>query len=880
MAESRQIPIGGTGSAQTGDFAPSAGDGTQYEFPTGEDSDEGPDPYDGTISLSNGVGRGPSVASGKKAKSNPTFNFGFEGLNHYQQRYSRGGNQFSVEPPDQGMCVGNGYVVEAVNDVLNVYSQATGASALPDNTSTNIVSGFPRNVNHAVDLNSFYGYAPAIDRAHGNIRGPFVTDPTCLYDAQTQRFFLVVLTLEVNPTTGAFTFVNHLDLAVSQTSDPTGAWNIYRIDVTNDGTNTGGANPGPFLGDYPHIGADANGIYLTTNAYPWCCNGFSGAQIYALSKAQLGAGAANVTMQHIDTSGMVNAPSDAGSTQPGFTVWPAQSPGTSQFNLANNGTEYLLSSNAADEAQKPVADTAGTRTSNQLIVWTLTNTASLNGVPNLSLSNRILTVGQYGVPPKQQQPGSGTAPTTAVPQGFCLNDETTLLFNGQTGCWKLLVSATAHARGAEVISRPDSNDTRMQQVMYANGKVWGALDTALNPDDGAQRAGIAWYIVNPDAGSIVKQGYLGASGYDFTYPAIGVTASGRGVMAFTATGDTLNPSAAYAPIDASAGVGAWNVVTGGTGAAQDDGFTSYKQQVGGNPPRTRWGDYGAAAVDGNSIWIASEYIAHTCNYTGWGGPFFAGGTGDNLLGTCAGASHGPGPRSALAQLVDADQQADAVRRRRTDGTRRGRPQRRPRFVRGSGRILCRDARSRCSGGCRRRLVGGCGHEPERPAGDCDPRPDRPGMRRQAALRRAREERDARVLAERPRRPARDDERPGPVPRDARARPLRRATPDEAARGPRARAEPRASDGEPLPPRRLLDRHGYPLTGLSRRPRRGRSRPRGAARRRGSLSGRADRRRPSRSRAPRPAPRTSGTRPGAPNGRSACASPTAAGIGRS
>ena len=151
-----------------------------------------------------------------------------------------------------------------------------------------------------------------------------------------------------------------------------------------------------------------------------------------------------------------------------------------------------------------------------------------------------------------------------------------------------------------------------------------------------QRAGIAWFIVNPNAGKVVLQGYLGATGYDFTYPAIGVTASGRGVMAFTATGDTLNPSAAYAAIDAIVGVGAWNVVHGGQGAAQDDGFTSYKAQVG-NPPRTRWGDYGAAAVDGNSIWIASEYIAHACDYTTWGGPFFVGGSGDNLLGTCAGS---------------------------------------------------------------------------------------------------------------------------------------------------------------------------------------------------------------------------------------------------
>jgi hypothetical protein len=646
---SSQVPLGGTGSPTTGDFIPSGdGDVTTNEFP-GSDADGNPDPYNGIIdrSLSNGVGHGVSVNSGKKAKSNPTFNLGFEGLNHYQQRYSRGGNQFSLEPPDQGLCVGNGYVVEATNDVINVYN-TSGQSVLPDNTATNIVAGFPRNVNHAVDLNSFYGYAPAINRSTG-VFGPEITDPSCLYDAATGRFFVVVLTLERNPTSGAFTTVNHLDIAVSQTSNPTGTWNIYRVDVTNDGTNTGGANPGPFLGDYPHIGADANGFYVTTNAYPWCCNGFSGAQVYAFSKAQLAAGAANVTMQHIDTSGMVNAPSEAGSTQPGFTLWPSQSPGSSQFNLANNGTEHFLSSNAADEAQKPVSGSAGTRTSNQLVVWTLTNTASLNTAsPAVSLSNKLLTVGQYGVPPKQQQPGSGTAPTTDVPQGYCLNNETTLLFNAQSGCWKLLVGATAHAAGAEVVARPDSNDTRMQQVMYANGKLWGALDTALNPDGGAQRAGIAWYIVNPTTPKIVLSGYLGASGHDFTYPAIGVAASGRGLMAFTDTGDTTYPSAAYAPIDASLGVGAWNDAPGGLGAAADDGFSGYKQQRFPNPIRSRWGDYGAAAVDGNSVWIASEYIAHTCNYTDWGGPFFAGGTGDNLLGTCGGASHGPGPRTALA----------------------------------------------------------------------------------------------------------------------------------------------------------------------------------------------------------------------------------------
>jgi hypothetical protein len=646
----RQIAVAGTGSATTGAFVPSGpNDVTQVEFRAQTYTAAGPGPghYSGVItnrSLSHGHGDGESMESRGEAESDLEFVSGFEGLNIYQHRYARGGNQFTLEPPDQGLCAGNGYVMEVVNDVLNVYN-TSGQSVLPDNTATNIVAGYPRDVNHAIDLNSFYGYAPAIDRSTG-VHAQEVTDPSCLYDSASHRWFVVVLTLESHPN-GALTLVNHLDLAVSQTANPTGSWNIYRLDVTNDGTNSGGKNPGPYLGDYPHMGADANGIYLTTNAYPWCCNGFGGAQIYAFSKTQLAAGAASVTVVHFDTSGSVNAPSELGPTQPGFTVWPAQSP-NGQFDTDNGGTEFFMSSNAAAEAVTPVTNTttSATNTSKQIVVWTLTNTASLNSAtPAPKLTNKIVNVNLYALPPLQKQPGSGTLAGSATPLGDCINDTTTPLFSGVTGCWKLLFGAEpAHS---EVVSTPDSNDTRMQQVMYANGKLWGALDTALNPDGGPQRAGIAWYVLNPNAGTVILQGYLGAAGNDFTYPAIGVTASGRGVMAFTVTGNHRNPSAGYAGIDAYSGVGDWHIVKGGKGAAPDDGFTSYKAEVG-DPPRTRWGDFGAAAVDGEMIWIASEYISGACSYRNWGGPFFAGGSGDNLLGTCAGSPGGTGKRTALA----------------------------------------------------------------------------------------------------------------------------------------------------------------------------------------------------------------------------------------
>ena len=620
----RQISAVGTSSPVTGDFVPSTDGIANPEFAGEVDGEAGPVGYDGVIdrSLSGGPGKGARAATGKRAKSNPELQTSFQGLNFFQQRFARGGNQFSVEPPDQALCVGGGYVVEAVNDVLNVYNEA-GVSVLPANA-----------VGGAVDLNSFYGYAPAINRSTG-VRGPVVTDPTCYFDAQTQRFYVVVLTLETNPN-GSLTLVNHLDVAVSNSPDPTGTWTIYRLDVTADGSgNPAAGNACPCLGDYPHIGADAYGFYITTNAYPWLGNGFNGAQIYALSKRALASGAASILVTHIDTFGTVAASSDAGATQPGFTTWPAQSPGTSSYDLSAGGTEYLLSSNAADEATRPVSGTGGPGSSNQLVVWALKNTASLESTPALGLSNRVLGVNQYAIPPKSNQPGSGSAPASTVPLGQCINDTTTVTVFG-TGCWRILFgSEPAHN---EVVSRPDSNDTRMQQVMYANGKIWGALDTAVSFDANPanNKAGIAWYIVKPDmstgslSAKIALQGTYGVAGTNLTYPAVGVTASGRGVIGMTLLSATDNPSAAYASIDALAGVG--DVHIAAAGAAPDDGFTSYKSLVG-NPPRTRWGDYGAAAVDGNSIWLANEYIATACSYTDWGGSLFVGGTG--TFGRCS-----------------------------------------------------------------------------------------------------------------------------------------------------------------------------------------------------------------------------------------------------
>src|SRR5206468_178777 len=51
---------------------------------------------------------------------------GFLGVTHRDQRFAGTGayanTQFNLEPPDQGLCVGGGFVLELVNTALAVYS--------------------------------------------------------------------------------------------------------------------------------------------------------------------------------------------------------------------------------------------------------------------------------------------------------------------------------------------------------------------------------------------------------------------------------------------------------------------------------------------------------------------------------------------------------------------------------------------------------------------------------------------------------------------------------------------------------------------------------------------------------------------------------------
>jgi hypothetical protein len=513
------------------------------------------------------TGHGKTVNS--KPKSNPALGAHFQGLDFHDQRFANGGNQFSVEPPDQGLCAGNGFELEAVNDVLQVYD-ASGNPLL--------------NSGQAVDLNTFYSYPPAIVRSSGQ-RGPSITDPSCIYDQAIGRFVLVVLTLDHVGLTASLTGNNHLDIAVSDTGSPMGTWTIFKLPVQNNGTQgtpDHHCNNGFCLGDYPHIGADANGIYLTTNEFAFFGPGFFyGAQIYGIGNSVLTGGTGSVVL--FDTLG-------AGPDGAGFTVWGAQTPGN-QFDTDNGGTEFFLSSDA-------VFSNVGT--SNTILLWRMLNTSSLNSAsPAPTLAVSTVAVDTYAVPPRATQPAGNR------PLSDCIAD--TVIF---PTCNTTVAGIASHDNTTfgPPNGKLNANDSRMQQVAYANGELWGALDTAVNVG-GQDRAGIAFYVINPNSRKLFLQGQAGIANTDLTYPAVGMTQSGRGVIAFTLTGDNDYPSAAFAGLDAKVGMG--NVQVAAAGAGPWDGFTSYVIFGSGRP---RWGDYGAAAVDGSDIWVASEYVAQTCTY--------------------------------------------------------------------------------------------------------------------------------------------------------------------------------------------------------------------------------------------------------------------------
>ncbi|HKF36665.1 MAG TPA: hypothetical protein VKB35_07145, partial [Ktedonobacteraceae bacterium] len=306
----------------------------------------------------------------------------------------------------------------------------------------------------------------------------------------------------------------------------------------------------PCLGDQPKLGVDQNNVYISVDQFNTAETLETGADLIALSKSELVAGS-HATREVVFLN-LALAGIPVVGLQPAITT-----------STANE--EFLLNSFPFD------AQGNNNSSSRTLGLWSLGDTASVTtgGIPTLSAMT--ITSELY------------TFPAAA------------LTTNG-------LSLATF------------SNDSRMQQVQYIDGQLWGALDTALL-FKGSPVAfdGIAWFEIHPRVdssgmiagGTFTNQGYVGSVGNYLIYPAIEHTAAGTTGIAFSLTNPTLNPSTGYVTRSStSGGFGAIHITAVGSGP--DIGFTCAL----GFPQQCRWGDYSWAALDpnGQDIWMASEYI--------------------------------------------------------------------------------------------------------------------------------------------------------------------------------------------------------------------------------------------------------------------------------
>ncbi len=117
-------------------------------------------------------------------------------------------------------------------------------------------------------------------------------DPRVLFDAYAGRWIISSGANAASPTA-------YVLIGVSQTNDPTGAWNLYKVSVDANGAS---------WADYPTLGFNGDWIVLQTNVFTVSQGAYVGSYIYAFDKADLYAGGAGQYTVFHDSTGFTDYP--------------------------------------------------------------------------------------------------------------------------------------------------------------------------------------------------------------------------------------------------------------------------------------------------------------------------------------------------------------------------------------------------------------------------------------------------------------------------------------------------------------------------------------------------------------------------------------------
>lgn len=525
-----------------------------------------------------------------------------------------------VEPPDQGLCSGNGYVMEVNNMVMQVF---------PSSTMRPISY-------HGMALERLFD-TPEVFGGGGTGTYSIGGDPRCYYDPKSGRWFASEIFLTEVDGSSTFGWAGEF-VAVSESSVPTGSWHVYYIpdqfdangvDKCNNlppatlptATNpTGPANP--CYGDQPLLGVNGNAVFIAINEYALAGNHPLGgvATEYVLSKSDLTHGIASpIYWGHLgDTVARpgagkcpFNTPAYGEPTAvicPWYSIVPAVSDGA--YITTTHGVFYAVSN-----------VTFTTSGGHQLALWKFTNTKAVtNGGAHVTGSVVVATSVPYTEPPANTVDGNYPHPESVVPQKLGPHPLGTL--------WKTLFGTTPikWPTGEGMVQ---ANTDRVTTAAYdpAYGSVWAALNSGADVG-GQSEADITWFRATPSGSgrslslSRVTSGSLAAAGVNDFFPSISFTNWGAGLMDYALVGSQMFPSTGYSFMKESGPTSTMHVARSGTGPT--DGFSEYTPTYN----RPRWGDYSTAVATGRTFFFAAEMVNQRCTVSQFEATFTCGGTRD------------------------------------------------------------------------------------------------------------------------------------------------------------------------------------------------------------------------------------------------------------
>jgi len=250
-------------------------------------------------------------------------------------------------PPDCVVASGINEVVACVNSEFRIYSKA---GSMLRRTQ----------------------YGPFFSSVLPNSPGIKIFDPRIIWDHYSNRYVMIVAVTQNSPAR------SWCGVAVSKTSNPMGAWWVWALDSSLDGST-----PTTNWMDYPMLGFDAKAVYIGMSMF----NGgsFKYAKVRILNKTELYAG---TSVRWYDFWNLKNADGSFA-----FTVQPC-----CHYRGAGAGPGYLINNYFG--------------ANNKMTLWTITNPLALwsGGVP--TLSKTTVNCRSYDIPPSAKQKGSATTINT------------------------------------------------------------------------------------------------------------------------------------------------------------------------------------------------------------------------------------------------------------------------------------------------------------------------------------------------------------------------------------------------------------------------------------------------------------------------------------